>query len=152
MQGNHRLSLCKGVAKIGSRFCEDCECIFLYCTAAKYTALGYCKAHARVAQKIGASLRLAATATASLSQLFPCDATAVLDMFPPLFQHRGAPLALLIILAMLKEPTAMKKWLEIWSESLADVAASAQGVQGEQLCAALARLSLLNGFVFQSEF
>ena len=148
MQAKHRSNGCKGVAKVGSRFCVICECRMLYCTAAKYSALGYCKAHARVALAIGPSLRLAASATQTLSQLFPCDGRAVLDMFPQLFQP-FAPLALLIILAMLKEPTAMKKWIEIWNESLADAAASAQGIQGEELAAALERLASLNGFVFQ---
>ena len=71
-----------------------------------------------------------------------------MDMFPQLFQP-VAPLALLIILAMVKEPTAMKKWMEIWNESLADAAASAQGIQGEELAAALERLASVSGLVFQ---
>ena len=148
MQSNHRHHGCKGVAKVGSRFCVICECRMLYCTAAKYSVLGYCKAHARIALAIGDSLRLAASATQTLPQLFPCDGRAVLDMFPQLFQP-VAPLALLIILAMVKEPTAMKKWMEIWNESLADAAASAQGIQGEELAAALERLASVSGLVFQ---
>ena len=113
-----------------------------FCTAANYSVLGFCKPHVRVVLAIGPSLRLAASASWCLSRLFPCDAKAVLNMFPQLFQP-VAPLPLLIILAMLKEPTAMKKWLEIWNESLADAAASAQGIQGSELAAALERLGRL---------
>ena len=148
MQPKHRRNGCRGVAKVGSRFCVVCECKMLWCTAARYNVLGYCKPHACVALSIGPSLRLAASATQTLPQLFPCDGRAVLKIFPQLFQP-VAPLTLLIILAMLKEPTAMNKWMEIWNESLADAAASAQGIQGEELAAALERLASLNGFVFQ---
>ena len=140
MTRGHRLHGCKGLAKMGSRFCPYCECRLGYCTGPRHNGQGLCKPHSRIALTIGPALRLAASATPVLPRMFPCDAAAVLEMFPPLFRPR-APLILLIILAMLKEPTAMKAWLTEWKNSLA-AAASTPGITGEQLAAALERLAI----------
>lgn len=140
MINGHRLHCCRGKAKIGSRFCPVCECRLAYCTGPKHNQQGLCKAHSRIALEIGPALHLAARAAPVLPRMFPCDGAAVLEMFPRLFQPR-APLILLIILAMLKEPTAMKAWLTEWNNSLA-AAASTQGITGEQLASALERLAM----------
>jgi len=135
--GHRYHSGCSGCATRGSRLCEVCECSMAACTAPK---LGgpFCKGHRRVFESTSIALRLVWRARRFLPSMLPCDIQVALTTFPPLLRRREdgrGTLHLLMVLAMIKEPTATNACLEQF-QKLPDT------TDGEQFAKALTHLAV----------
>jgi serine/threonine protein kinase len=91
----------------GSSYCQLCECVVAGCLKPKHHG-PMCCAHKRILSALPLEARLMRAARAWLPWLIPCDATDFVRRFASL-RHN---VALLVVVALLKEPDAVSVFLQ----------------------------------------
>ena len=88
---------------VGCTLCVHCQCSIIGCKSPKNKG-DYCFGHKRVVAKLPWNLQAARAARHILPIMVPCDVVAMVAAFPSL----RSSLAMTVLAAWLKEPTAVK--------------------------------------------